>query len=119
MMTSVFLPCAPSPMTGLLVVVEPDKISDAPISIEDAMKMILSGGLIGPESGHTARVPLPPMPSPAPSGETVYANLPTADDTVTQPVPAPQPPSGGMGARAAQNIVQGWIKSLQQRFIRS
>jgi uncharacterized membrane protein len=47
-MTSVFVPTAPSPMTGLLIIVDSDKVTDAPISLEDAMKMILSGGLVGP-----------------------------------------------------------------------
>jgi uncharacterized membrane protein len=93
MMTAVFLPCAPSPMTGLLVVVEPDKITDAPLSVEDAMKMILSGGLIVPEHAQSTKVPLPPITAPIPTipqGETLYADIPKADDTVTTLVPRPQ-----------------------------
>jgi uncharacterized membrane protein len=48
MMTAVFVPGALSPMTGLLLVVEEDKVVDAPMSIEDAMKLVFSGGLIVP-----------------------------------------------------------------------
>jgi uncharacterized membrane protein len=47
-MTCVLLPTAPSPMTGFLLVVDSDKVSDAPITIEEAMKMIISGGLVVP-----------------------------------------------------------------------
>lgn len=48
--TCVLLPTAPSPMTGILVVVDSDKVTDAPISIEEAMKMIISGGLVVPSN---------------------------------------------------------------------
>ena len=54
-MTSVFVPTAPSPMTGLLIIVDSDKVTDAPITLEDAMKMILSGGLVAPTTS------VPPM----------------------------------------------------------
>ncbi len=47
-MVSVFIPGALSPMTGLLLVIDEDKVTDAPISIEDAMKLIFSGGLVVP-----------------------------------------------------------------------
>jgi uncharacterized membrane protein len=115
-MTSVFLPCAPSPMTGILVVVEPDKLSDAPMTVEDAMKMIFSGGLIGPDTGTTTTVPLPPMPAAEPTGETVYANLPTADDTVTQPVPMPRPSEP---SRPATIQVKSLLQGLRRRFVRT
>ena len=49
-MTSVLVPTSPSPMTALLLVVDSDKITDAGISMEDAMKLILSGGLVGPQA---------------------------------------------------------------------
>jgi uncharacterized membrane protein len=118
LMTSVFLPCAPSPMTGILVVVEPDKLSDAPMTVEDAMKMIFSGGLIGPETGTTTRVPLPPMPASVPAGETVYANLPTADDTNTQPVPAPLIASVSATGPTKEGLRQ-MMRGLQRRFVRT
>ena len=76
-MTCVFLACAPSPMTGMLLVVENERISDAPMTMEEAMKMIFSGGLVGPESA----VPPPATaPKPATSTRDLPAGLPTADD---------------------------------------
>ncbi len=78
-MTCVFMPCAPSPMTGMLLVVENERISDAPMTMEEAMKMIFSGGLIGPDGA----IPPPPAAQPAhtpTSTRDLPAGLPTADD---------------------------------------
>jgi uncharacterized membrane protein len=37
-------------MTGFLVLLSQDQIIDTEMTIEDAMKMVLSGGLLSPES---------------------------------------------------------------------
>jgi uncharacterized membrane protein len=50
-LTSVFIPTTPNPTTGLLLVVDSEKVTDAPLSIEDAMKLIFSGGLLVPDAG--------------------------------------------------------------------
>ena len=50
-LTSVFIPTTPNPTTGLLLVVDSEKVTDAPLSMEDAMKLVFSGGLIGPDAG--------------------------------------------------------------------
>lgn len=65
-MTTVFMPTAPNPMSGLLLVVDAEKVSDAPISIEEAMKMIFSAGLVNPET----KVPDSdgPLEVPTPTG---------------------------------------------------
>lgn len=55
-MTCVFLPASPSPMTGLVIVADDSKVVDAPLTMEEAMKMIFSGGLIGPDQRPTAPV---------------------------------------------------------------
>lgn len=92
-MVSVFIPGALSPMTGLLLVIEEDKVTDAPISIEDAMKLIFSGGLVVPAN----RAPVgtrheTPRTEPAPEEVTftdpvalhlsrdLPPNLPRAED---------------------------------------
>jgi uncharacterized membrane protein len=46
----VFVPHTPNPMTGFLVLLSTADIIDTDISVEDAMKMILSGGLVTPDS---------------------------------------------------------------------
>jgi uncharacterized membrane protein len=45
-----FIPHTPNPMTGFLVLLSSNEIIDTDMSIEDAMKMILSGGLLSPET---------------------------------------------------------------------
>lgn len=66
-LTCVLLPTAPSPMTGFLLVVDSDKVTDAPITIEEAMKMIISGGLVVPTGS------VPPL-----NQKTVVEDLPEA-----------------------------------------
>jgi uncharacterized membrane protein len=46
----VFIPHTPNPMTGFLVLLPAGDIVDTDMTIEDAMKMILSGGLLSPEA---------------------------------------------------------------------
>jgi uncharacterized membrane protein len=46
----VFIPHAPNPMTGFLVMLPAEDIFDTDMTIEDAMKMVMSGGLISPEA---------------------------------------------------------------------
>lgn len=80
-MSCVFLPGALSPMTGLLIVTETAKLVDAPLSIEEAMKMIFSGGLIGPGAetkGKPYRSRTAPITLPIATGE--FSHLPKADD---------------------------------------
>lgn len=47
-LAAVFIPGALSPMTGLLLVVPIEQLTDAPLTVEDAMKLIFSGGLVVP-----------------------------------------------------------------------
>jgi uncharacterized membrane protein len=85
-MTCVLLPTAPSPLTGLLLVVDSDKITDAPITIEEAMKMIISGGLVSPLNAVAPLNQKPvaaPLPEVLPVPEPVLdlpAGLPRAED---------------------------------------
>lgn len=48
-MTSVVLPTSPNPMTGLLVIVPTDRVTDADLTIEEATKMLISAGLVVPK----------------------------------------------------------------------
>lgn len=85
-MTCVLLPTAPSPMTGFLLVVDSDKLTDAPISIEEAMKMIISGGLVSPLNAVAPlnqKTPTTLAPEPQSEPESVFdlpAGLPRAED---------------------------------------
>ncbi|MBL9132845.1 MAG: DUF502 domain-containing protein [Verrucomicrobiaceae bacterium] len=86
-MTCVLVPTSPSPMTAILLIVDTDKITDAPISIEDSMKLILSGGLVGPQTSVPPlnQKPTPQAATPAPAKEpepehVLPAGLPRAED---------------------------------------
>ena len=48
-MISVVIPTAPNPMTGLVVIVEASKVVESELSMEEAMKLIVSAGLVSPK----------------------------------------------------------------------
>lgn len=48
--TSVFIPTSPNPMTGFVVLVDDDKVMRCDMTLEEAGKLILSAGLVAPES---------------------------------------------------------------------
>ncbi|RBP47683.1 putative membrane protein [Roseimicrobium gellanilyticum] len=105
-MSCVFLPGALSPMTGLLIVTETSRLEDAPLSIEDAMKMIFSGGLIGPSSEEEQKAKAARKPKSSKHSEARpqvaqnpdFAHLPTAEDSLDTFV---DPPTSGAGGSAA------------------
>lgn len=81
-MTMVFLPGALSPMTGLLIVAESETLTDAPLSLEEAMKIVFSGGLIGPDgpSDDGGKTGLLKKKKKKVGDLPEYAELPRADD---------------------------------------
>ncbi|MBV9386650.1 MAG: DUF502 domain-containing protein [Chroococcidiopsidaceae cyanobacterium CP_BM_ER_R8_30] len=54
-MLSIFIPTTPNPTTGWYAVVPEDEVLDLSMSIEDAFKVIISGGIVAPST------PLPPL----------------------------------------------------------
>ncbi len=49
---NVFVPTTPNPTSGFMLIVPRHRLKEAPISVEDAMKLIISGGAVSP--GETA-----------------------------------------------------------------
>jgi uncharacterized membrane protein len=47
---SVFMPCAPNPTTGFFFLLPRSKVIELPISVEEGTKLVISAGLIQPES---------------------------------------------------------------------
>jgi len=45
----VFIPTVPNPTSGMFVILQESKVIDPGWSIEQAMKIVISGGIIGPE----------------------------------------------------------------------
>ena len=48
-MVSVVIPTAPNPMTGLVIVVEASHVIESELNLEEAMKLIVSAGLVSPK----------------------------------------------------------------------
>ena len=55
-MTSVVIPTAPNPMTGLVVVVPANKLTESSLTLEEAMKMVVSAGLVAPKRRPSAPI---------------------------------------------------------------
>jgi uncharacterized membrane protein len=47
-MTTLFVPTAPNPTTGLIIAVPSEKVRDCDLTMEEGTKMLVSGGLITP-----------------------------------------------------------------------
>lgn len=50
---NVFVPSTPNPTTGFMLIVPRSRVIDTTISVEDAMKLILSGGVVSPSDAAT------------------------------------------------------------------
>lgn len=90
-MTTIFVPTVPNPMSGILLVVDSEKVTDAPFTLEEASKLILSGGLLVPEASiaplnqRPTSLPVPPVLIDQPQGQAAPADelleeLATAED---------------------------------------
>jgi uncharacterized membrane protein len=51
-MVSVFIPTTPNPTSGWYAIVPEAEIINLSISIEDAFKVLISGGIVSPNSGN-------------------------------------------------------------------
>jgi uncharacterized membrane protein len=45
-----FIPTAPNPTTGFVIMVAPDKVRDLSWTVQEAMNVVISGGIIGPDT---------------------------------------------------------------------
>ncbi len=81
-MLSVFIPTTPNPTSGWYSVVSEDDILSLSISVEDAFKVLLSGGIVGPNlaseiPAHRIRNSLPdPLTDSLPEESAASATLP-------------------------------------------
>ncbi|MBN1425972.1 DUF502 domain-containing protein [Candidatus Fermentibacteria bacterium] len=51
-LTRVFVPTSPNPTSGFLLLVSPMKLRELPVPVEEAVKMLVSGGLVVPRPFH-------------------------------------------------------------------
>jgi uncharacterized membrane protein len=73
---NVFLPTTPNPTSGYLLVIPREDMTILDMSVEDAVKLIISGGIVAPEPGnshasnnmHVSKSPNVRVTNPAPAG---------------------------------------------------
>ncbi len=58
-MLTLFIPSSPTPMTGYTITVKKADVVELPISIDEAFRFTISGGMILPTGQGTGSVPLP------------------------------------------------------------
>jgi uncharacterized membrane protein len=68
----VFVPCTPNPTTGYLVIMERARVKEVDLTPDDAFKLLMSMGIIQPES----RLPLPGV---VPLADVPLRQRPTVD----------------------------------------
>ncbi|MGK7953825.1 MAG: DUF502 domain-containing protein [Crocosphaera sp.] len=74
-MLSVFIPTTPNPTSGWYAIIAADDVINLPISIEDAFKVLISGGIVSPN-----------IPNPVPQlSQTKKNNAMGTEQSVTQP----------------------------------
>ena len=62
-MAIVYIPTVPNPTAGNMAFVMEDDLFETSITVEDAMKMVFSGGIVLPDSLAFARLPRDPVPN--------------------------------------------------------
>ena len=60
----VYIPTVPNPTSGNMALVLEDDVIETDLSVEDAMKLVFSGGIVLPESVSLARVPRVDLDNP-------------------------------------------------------
>ncbi len=66
-MVTVFLPTAPNPITGFVLVFEEKDVVKTDLKYEDAWKMVVSGGLVVPRNFNLGTTAIPVVPDPIPA----------------------------------------------------
>ncbi|HSF41980.1 MAG TPA: DUF502 domain-containing protein [Thermoanaerobaculia bacterium] len=60
----VFVPTTPNPTSGFLLMVPPDEVIDCPMSVEEGLRMIVSGGILQPAPSPVPVRPQAPVEEP-------------------------------------------------------
>jgi uncharacterized membrane protein len=88
-MVTVFVPSTPTSFSGYVLVVPRKRVVELPMTVEEAMRLLVSGGVIMPTESKTAGNALPSEPV---SGNMVGATPPNAPQGASTPARiAPQP----------------------------
>ena len=71
-MVTVFIPSSPTAFSGYVLVVPRDRVVELPLTVEEAMRLLLTGGVSGPLAQQPKSLPVPsataePAPTAAPA----------------------------------------------------
>lgn len=66
-MVTVFVPSTPTSFSGYMLVVPRSKVVELPMTVEEAMRLLVTGGVIMPDEGKTAGREIPAAGSESPS----------------------------------------------------
>ena len=94
-MVTVFIPSTPTSFSGYVVVVPREAVVELPLTVEEAMRLLVSGGVIVPGS---------PRPAPGPPSGPGFEVVP-AGHAVAPPAPAPELLTGPGSAAAGAGLV--------------
>lgn len=84
-MMTVFVPSTPTSFSGYVLVVPRSKVVELPMTVEEALRLLVTGGVIMPPEGKMAGRELPPVALEGQVTDPSAAALPVPDR------PAPQP----------------------------
>jgi uncharacterized membrane protein len=82
-MLSIFIPTTPNPTSGWYAIVPEEEVINLAISIEDAFKVLISGGIVNPSLAPANSLPLPKMYQPQ---KKLVLETPLSDEH-RQPIP--------------------------------
>lgn len=85
-MVTVFIPSSPTAFSGYVVVVPREAVVELPLKVEEAMRMLISGGVVTPPPG-----------LPAPIAQGAIAQGAIEQGAAEQAKPAPEAARGGGG----------------------
>lgn len=80
-MVTVFVPSTPTSFSGYLLVVPRKKVIELPMTVEEALRMLVSGGVITPGAGTTLGRQMPPALRDSVAGEGHSGGEPQATAT--------------------------------------
>lgn len=85
--TAVFLPTAPNPLTGFVLVIEDSRVVNSKLTVEQAMKFIISAGLVPPTpaSGDAPGTPAGSAPPIAAAPPVAAPAIPAGKEPPTKP----------------------------------
>ena len=88
-MTSVVIPTAPNPMTGIVIIVESSRVLDSSLTIEEATKLIVSAGLVVPRKKGAPIEPAPVAAWPIPDSVALALSR-ERENTLGEPTGTPR-----------------------------